>query len=71
MTRRRPLEWIHDEDGRLGWPACAECSQFMMDSPYLLESVASVAIETPGKSTADLLRDFINAYHARRHQWPE
>lgn len=66
MTKRKPLEWFGDEDGRVGYPACEECFDYI-HTPGLLEACASVGIEH-GKSTGLMLREFIDAYHARRHQ---
>ena len=68
MTKRKPLEWFHDEGGRLGWPMCVECSEKMM-TPGLLEACASVGIEH-GKSTGLMMRDYIDAFHANRHRDP-
>lgn len=65
MTKRKPLQWYGDEDGKLGWPACVECFR-KMATPGLAEACASVGIEH-GKSTGLMMRDYINTFHANRH----
>jgi hypothetical protein len=66
VTKRKPLQWYGDEGGRLGYPACLECHEHMMQ-PYLVEAAASVGIEV-GKSTSQMIREYIDDYHARRHK---
>jgi hypothetical protein len=66
MTKRKPLQWYGDEDDKLGWPACTECFE-KMQTPYLVEAAASVGIES-GKSTGLMIREYLDGYHARRHQ---
>ncbi len=66
MTARKPLQWYGDEDGRIGYPICQECSDYM-NEPRLIEACASVGIEK-GKSTGQLLRETVNAFHARKHE---
>lgn len=66
MTKRKPLQWIDNDDGKLGYPACVECFETMM-SPGLVEACASVGIEN-GKSTGLLMKEFLDLYHARRHK---
>ena len=65
MTKRKALEWHGDENGKLGWPLCVKCSEWMMRFG-LGEACASVGIEH-GKSTGQMMRDVVNAFHARRH----
>ncbi len=65
MSKRKPLQWYGDEGGRLGYPDCVECFEHMAQ-PYLVEAAASVGIEA-GKSTGQMVREYIDAYHARRH----
>lgn len=65
MTKRKPLEWYADEDGSVGIPDCMVCFD-RMNTSGLIEACASVGIEV-GKSTGQLLRDYIEDFHARRH----
>lgn len=65
MSKRKPLEWFGDEDGRLGFPACDKCFDYMTQ-PGMIEACASVGIEH-GKSTGLMLRDAVNHFHVERH----
>ena len=65
-TPRKPLQWYGDEDGRTGWPACGVCFDKFMD-PGVTAACASVGIEH-GRSTAAMLREYIDRYHERRHE---
>ena len=65
MTKRKPLQWTGDDDGRLGFPACVECFDYLSQSG-MIEAAASVGIEH-GKSTGQMLREVVDAFHARRH----
>jgi hypothetical protein len=66
MTKRKPLEWYGDEDGRLGAPACPDCWDEMA-KPGLVEACASAGIEH-GKSTGLMMKEYIDSYHARGHK---
>lgn len=65
MTKRKPLEWYDDEGGKLGIPTCVECFEKMTE-PGLIEACASVGIEH-GKSTGQMVYEYINSYHAGGH----
>lgn len=64
MTARKPLEWYETSPGWL-MPGCLLCHDYMQ-TPGLLEACASVGIEH-GKSTDQLLRETVDAYHIARH----
>lgn len=63
MTKRKPLGWYETPDGGLV-PLCATCMDAM--TPALVEACASVGIEH-GKSTGQMMVEYLNTYHARRH----
>jgi hypothetical protein len=65
MTKRKPLQWYGDEDDKLGWPDCDRC-QREMDHPFLVTACASVGIEK-GKSTGQMMREYIDSFHIRGH----
>lgn len=46
---------------------CGECAAFTDGDPHLPGAAASVGI-TYGKSTAQVLLEYLRAYHARGHQ---
>lgn len=64
MTRRKPLEWYSVGDGEI--PACDRCFDYMR-TPFLVEACASVGIEH-GKSTDQMMRETIEAFHASGHR---
>ena len=66
MSKRKPLEWYGDEDGKLGWPVCPECFAYM-NQPGMVEACASVGIEY-GKSIGQMLRETVEAFHAKGHR---
>lgn len=63
--KQKPLEWYGQEDGRLGYPACAKCLEYM-NRPGMVEACASVGIEH-GKSTGQMLFEVTNHFHANGH----
>lgn len=65
-AKRKPLKWYGDEDGRLGYPTCPECFDYLAQ-PGMIEAAASVGIEH-GKSTGLMLREVTDDFHARGHQ---
>ncbi len=62
----RPLTWTGDEADLLGYPDCPECLEYLTQ-PGMVEAAASVGIER-GKSTGLMLREVVEAFHARGHQ---
>lgn len=65
MGKRRPLTWYGDEGGRVGFPDCDKCIDYMQ-SDGLVHACASVGIEH-GKSTGEMLRISVEAFHAKGH----
>jgi hypothetical protein len=68
MTKRKPLQWTDEGDDKLGYPTCIECFEKMRE-PGLVEACASVGIER-GKSTGLMLKEYLDHYHAQRHEDP-
>jgi hypothetical protein len=70
VTKRKPLTW-HDIGHDIGIgidghiPNCDPCWDLLC-TPGFIAAVYSVAIEHPG-DPADLARQTIDTYHARRH----
>lgn len=64
MTARKPLEWYPTDHGEI--PDCGRCLDFLRLTPFLVEAVASVAIEHPVGPEV-LLRRVVEAYHRRGH----
>lgn len=48
-------------------PDCPQCMDYAMDQPHLVGACASVGIEK-GKSTQQMLAEYLAAYHARGHR---
>ena len=65
-SHKRRLQWHGDEDGKLGYPACPECFDYM-HQPGMIEAAASVGIER-GKSTGLMLREVTDAFHEAGHK---
>lgn len=55
------------------WPAeaagCGECAALVNAQPMLIGACASVGIEH-GKSTRQMLREYLQGYHDRGHRMP-
>ena len=49
------------------WPDCSECRAFLDSNPHLIGAAASVGIEH-GKSTSQVIMEYLQVYHMRGHQ---
>lgn len=58
----QPLRW--DPSGR---PDCLPCLEYLFAQPHLVGACASVGIER-GKSTGQMLCEYLSAYHDRDHE---
>lgn len=46
---------------------CEKCQMFFLNRPFIVEACASVGMSN-GKSTAEMLKIFMSAYHRKGHR---
>jgi len=66
-------EWQPECAGSGQWPAthdvmeCGGCMEYLRSQPHLAGACASVGIEH-GRSTGQMLRDYLTGFHERGHR---